>query len=370
MKTSLSARNASKKTDISQYTPFYVDDEWYKNIKDRHKSIRKLFGGIDFKTIINIEKEEFDIEGLEESNPSLIREIISLSDFSISKEDLISGYVNLNNKKISVGKFLSRKFPSNHNLSSALSDFYNEKKYFSCEPGKYYINISTDPISFLKLGHFECDPESCFRDSVDKLRLAESKNSFVATVNDGEYGRCWGMMNDRCNGFFMTNAYTHHISHETLFCCVRKSFEQILNKQLVDHDGRCDDISLYLNRDKRCFRAKGSKSNMYFNDDSTIESDYCLSCRVEIFNRDLGNGSYCNSCKKDLLICPITKKYFHPSNGMDHFLTRRKKIRISSDTSFKKQICNECYDSTMEKNVAYPGGICPSCHKRKKEDRW
>lgn len=106
-----------------------------------------------------------------------------------------------------------------NSLIQACTELHGQYK---AKANEFYIYITCNPKDFAKLGHYDCDRASCFRNDAGnyyfKYNLANCKNSFIVLFSDSQiYNldthekinfRCFGTFDSDKNVVYTTNYYS------------------------------------------------------------------------------------------------------------------------------------------------------------------
>jgi len=167
-----------------------------------------------------------------------------------------------------------RKFSPEHVYSdqySILHNYFRTIKKSVSSKKNITVELLTEYEDFLRLGNYEIDKGSCFKEKsyasgrrMDKRYLAVKHGSFVLLVKiDGKiYGRCFGIVKNREN-IFISNCYPR-TSTEELMLIVTLAFERKFKKKYKNIDPYPRDYSetrelfqnVYLNGDTAILRYK------------------------------------------------------------------------------------------------------------------
>lgn len=206
-----------------------VLDEWFDVVQDAHKVIRNKINGISLTKEIHI-NDKNNYLPLDKNN-SFIKLLAKhlpeyFIEYELSQSDLTHPYLR-KFKNISTVKhingYIKRKKISDTSgyiryCCTGLASSYSASKIIT---GKYTVDLRTDAMSFIKLGHYGHD-KSCFSNDGSnwrhKYKIGIKKNSFVIIIHkDGKIsGRCWGFFTPKDEGWHTLNHYIRYLSNATL----------------------------------------------------------------------------------------------------------------------------------------------------------
>lgn len=198
-------------------------EDWFDAFQKCHQGIRKYLGGISKSIRVNVQgqimplsKDNWYLSQVLQKMPSY------LSDAKLTIDDVL--YSNLKKYKgISTAKHM-KGYAIKHCYSNViiyidrLSNNYGDQKLTD---GNYKLQISTDIMDFVKLGHFGIDSGVCFSNeginASHKYYLGLKTDTFILKIfkDKNLIGRCWGKRFK--NGpLVFSNFYTKYINNSTI----------------------------------------------------------------------------------------------------------------------------------------------------------
>lgn len=219
---------------LTKHSGLPIDDFREKRLEDGRKT-PKIVQGV-------ITKAEKQLKKLKKDKPNSFYDIDEMEDIVYCLEEF----------KENINQF--------HQKNNEELDFKNKK---------YSLTISSDPLDFLRLGHFYCDEDSCFAEgrgyAAAKYKLAAGKNTFVAMANEQDssevYARCWGFYNSKNRTWHMSNMYAKILTCRHLGFLLKSTIEKINKKEYqVKPLAIAESSGIYNNKDGHILIPKTRKT--------------------------------------------------------------------------------------------------------------
>ncbi len=242
---------------------------WFETAEKNHLSLRDKIGGIERERKVEVQDSEESLK-LEVVRPivsELNREFdgFASSLYGYGGESLLKTpmYTEGSHNAIKVTKIITkiansilnnpyaehansvkvRKLKQVNKITAKLGELWAKSKKTKAT---YFVTMSTAPISFLKLGMYGVDNDSCFKpgggNENNKFTLGKTKDTFIIVIKDSNekiVARCWGFASSDYTIWNISNLYFDpKVTEGSIIGILNKFFEDIM------------EIPLYLTADK------------------------------------------------------------------------------------------------------------------------
>ncbi len=247
----------------------YVDKPWFDLVQDQHQAIRKELGEIDRTRFVNvtaftgsIDKKVVDplISELRKLIPDLAYncEVRKFNTAQLAYPTVPIG----SHKVIKTSKFIintAREKGANlaevNKIIAELGQCWSRAK---SEDGELKVSLLTNAMSFLRLGHYEVDKDSCFKNTSEnadhKKNLAVGPNTFVILLEEDDkiVGRFWGFVDEKFKIWNVCNFYFDKKVHEgNILVALKHFFAELMDveaeKLEIHEDKVAVDEGIYHN---------------------------------------------------------------------------------------------------------------------------
>ncbi len=253
--------------------------KWYDIVNERHEGIRKILGGVNKIIAIETEATPEPITPMKEIEPFIVELYAKIpkyfAEYGISNERFQYPILKKGNQSkmkwgrhiqywmTNIGCIPEDKQKEVNKIVSKMGEVWASTKI---EKVKMYLNISTSPAAFARLGSYTIDHGSCFAPGganyTHKFILGMSPNSFVGLVTNDEQEetgpgdniktRFWGFTDDEYNAFYTCNIYPRTPEKgATVLRCMELGFANLLNVDKIKRqDGAFSVAGVYFNREE------------------------------------------------------------------------------------------------------------------------
>lgn len=393
---------------------------WFDRVNQSHQFLRTKLGGIRREYNISLKSQQKPI-AMADALP-FINEILNIVPGYLEKDKLpLTKEVFLQptmsrgtHQAIRVGKdvrayaelilrYSLDKASQMKKLDTALAKLGELWARAKTSETELEATISTSPRSFMLLGHYGPDQDSCWRQGSDKTRdkyaLGQSPNTFTVTIAAHKnnklknVARCFGWTNEYFETINTANYYfADKFSEGDGLEILKTIFSSLWNDKLEMHEDR-----QYIPEDKdgkgqvfhnqygRWTFTKGQGSVIKRSSDcefhpylDMIKRFKCPKCRREYGSNDkdwsiVDEIYVCPICVDDSFLCELTNTrtfkdlvgYLHdngeymmvkPSSVVDaaNCASCGIKHAIQMHTPDKRIVCTDCFEAEYEE--------CESCH--------
>ncbi len=381
---------------------------WFKRIETSHEKIRKFLGGMRFERKIKLKSQQQSAK--KDDVKKIVQEILRIVpdylEYYGYKEDvfLLPTIPQGTHSLIRVGKHLrthadarfindldkATKLKQLDKLISQLGEIWAKSRTSDLE---LEVNLTTSPKSFVLLGHYGPDQDSCFRQGSDKTShkyvLAQSKNTFVLVLSkiDEKKGkvknlaRCYGFTNDdftvfNCSNYYFAPGFQEGDCIEAIKTLLKElwndevefyeDFCRIRN-DIVGGDGRV--IGVFQNPYGKWSFVKGKGRKLdrlqeFVPNVHMIQRFTCPKCGREATSdrgwADVDGEPLCSNCVRNANTCDISgKKTFK-----DLVMAYNDKDQMVMICQEEADILKKCPDCNVPHAVSYDIGtksVCSDC---------
>jgi hypothetical protein len=301
---------------ITSFKGVRVNDNWFDKCEESHKSIREWLGGNDSVTKkIEVDKPKTDTLDAK-----------SVSEFAIGIYRLIPDYfraygldyycfihktaIGTSYAKMSWGKHVSfwmESTKTSEEIKIAVNNLLSKiGKLWSLEKDTkdtIYCTIDTSAVSFVFIGHYGVDNNSCFKQTslnqVHKYMIGQTKNTFIITltrskhetvhdaiVNGAVFARVWGVTNEDHSIINILNAYPPiEKLDKVTFPAIQEFCKQLLNADSIE----CKENRLIV---RGVYQNRNSARSYYDPSKTKFESQY-----ISINTKELDIYRECFACR-------------------------------------------------------------------------
>lgn len=254
-------------------TAITPNKQWFENVENSHDLVREKIGGVSIEKIVSVKQQngpadrDLGMKVIQELENCLTTSIYgtgfvqSLQLSNINKEDLLYPTITIGtHNSMKTSKFLSRlmsKYSRNYDeYQDKISDMGKLWAKSKSKNATYQIELNTTAEAFVKLGHYDVDHDSCFKQNggnkYDKLLLAQHKDTFIVTIKEkGKYiARGWGFYNNKSSVFNVCNLYLGKgVKEGDVLAALREFFKQLLGCEEINiHESKISvEIDVYQN---------------------------------------------------------------------------------------------------------------------------
>lgn len=298
------------------------DEDWFDRVDIASQDIRQIIGGTSktFEIELKDKVSSVPLDKLQKS----FKEIEALlpgmfANYGFTYEDL--GFQQIPKGKLHSGtkwtKFI-KHYADNLDLDKAKSDAVakilerlgQDWAKAKNTKAKLYVTLTTDQVAYTLLGHYGCDHGSCFGqtgcNSTHKLRLGQSKNTFVITVSDFKpedsksledkaLARFWAVKDG--DYYHICNYYPKPKSDEgNIHSCVKQVMQEIIGSPI-----KIEEQVMFIRQDVVYHNQKDGTLNW------TIYSENTKPINCSRFGRDLSHIISKDAISK-MIKCPQCNK--------------------------------------------------------------
>ena len=194
----------------------YDTERWWKECEESHKDLRGFLGGIRREAVYNLKSQQNAVSK-KEAKP-IIDNLLAfapgyLQDYGFTDDVFLLPYIQQGtHQAFKTGKH----FKTYAEMRTSNPAFLKEIDKLLASLGELWararvsdtqleITLSTSPKSFVLMGHYGPDSDSCFRNgsdkTADKFVVGQTENTFTISISKARPGKK-NLNVARCFGFF------------------------------------------------------------------------------------------------------------------------------------------------------------------------
>ena len=317
---------------------------WFDKLEESHQAIREKLGGVNKIVEIHISDEHavseasyddcrYQISALKTYLPALF------NTYNYRGQELC---VPLSPRGMKWGKVFSQWMDKHHTsdasraaINKTLAELGEIWARNKVSQKKMYMNITTEPMAFAKIGHFGVDAGSCFGvgglNEIHKLIIGQTPGSFVGLVGNDKCDvesqracprtRFWGFADEDFKAFHTCNIYPRTPTNGgDILVAMKLGFKNIIGEDVEVTNDRVVVSGVYHNNDSsRSYHVVGHDTartikEINTNDAGIEQYRKCMLCgkfkgeHEEFENFHL--AQYCLNCvsRYGADRCPITNE--------------------------------------------------------------